>query len=76
MSIDQPESNLPVRLAAPARRALDGAGIWRLEQLAAYRESQIRSLHGIGPNALERLRQALADAGLAFAAEKDPGQAG
>ena len=59
-------SNLP-KLAAPARRALDGAGIYRLEQLAKVREADIAQLHGIGPNALKQLRRALAANGLSFA---------
>lgn len=64
---DHSESNLPPGLAAPARRALASIGITRLEQLTAYSESDLQQLHGIGPNALNRLRQALAHHGLTFA---------
>ncbi len=64
-----PESDLPAGLAAPARRALAGAGISRLAQLAVLTESDIKKLHGIGPNALEQLRQALAARGLSY---RDP----
>lgn len=67
---DQSESNLPARLSAPAQRALASAGIARLEQLTTYTESDIKKLHGIGPNALKQLREALAHHGLSFAAEK------
>lgn len=63
---NQSESDLP-KLASPAQRALDGAGIKRLEQLATKREDEIKKLHGIGPNALEQLRGALAAKGLSFA---------
>lgn len=63
---NQSESDLP-KLASPAQRALDGAGIKRLEQLAKLREDEIKKLHGIGPNALEQLRAALAAKGLSFA---------
>jgi hypothetical protein len=63
----QQVSDLP-KLAAPAQRALDAAGIQRLDQLTALSEADIRQLHGIGPNALEQLRQALAANGLSFAA--------
>jgi RimJ/RimL family protein N-acetyltransferase len=63
---DQPDSNLP-KLAAPARRALDGAGITRLEQLTRFGEDEIGKLHGIGPNALDALRRALAGRRLSFA---------
>lgn len=65
----QPQSNLPDNLGAPARRALLGAGYHRLEQFAAVRESEIKKLHGIGPNALAKLRAALNEAGLSFADE-------
>lgn len=67
---DQQRSDLPDGLSAPARRALAGAGYLRLEQLAAVHEREIRRLHGIGPNALEKLRQALAARGLSFADER------
>ncbi len=62
---DQPESDLP-KLSQPAQRALAEAGIRRLEQLTGYGESDIRQLHGIGPNALKTLREALAAKGLTF----------
>ena len=65
----QTASDLP-KLAAPAQRALAGAGISRLEQLTRFHETEIAQLHGIGPNALRQLRRALAARGLAFAAEK------
>ena len=58
--------DLPAGLAAPARRALAEAGIQRLEQLARLTESQVKHLHGIGPNALDQLRSARAVHGLSF----------
>ena len=67
---DHSESNLPTRLAAPARRALASSGVTRLEQLTAYSQSDLQKLHSIGPNALKLLREALAHHGLAFASEK------
>jgi hypothetical protein len=54
-------------LAAPARRALAGAGYTTLEQLAEVREHEIAGLHGMGPNAVEKLRRTLAEHGLSFA---------
>ena len=62
------ESNLP-KLAHPARRALAGAGITRLEQLAGMSEAELLQLHGIGPNAIQTLRGALQEQGLAFRAD-------
>jgi hypothetical protein len=66
---DQQESDLPPGLAAPAQRALAAAGIKRLEQLAKLSESEVRQLHGIGPNALNQLRLALGAKGLSFIEE-------
>ena len=62
----QQESDLS-KLAAPAHRALAVAGIQRLEQLTKFSEDEIKQLHGIGPNALKELRQALIARGLSFA---------
>lgn len=64
--IDQLQSDLPDKLAAPARRALIGAGVWRLEQLAEFSEAELKRLHGIGPNAMQQLQQALESRGLRF----------
>ncbi|GAA2160185.1 helix-hairpin-helix domain-containing protein [Actinomadura napierensis] len=59
------------KLAAPARRALAGAGYSTLEQLAQARESDIASLHGMGPNALKTLRLTLQEHDLSFHGEGD-----
>lgn len=53
-------------LAAPAVRALHGAGYTHLEQLAKVREADIKPLHGMGPNALKKIGAALQKWGLAF----------
>jgi hypothetical protein len=42
----------PPGLAAPARRALLGAGYTRLDQLAGVSEAELLRLHGMGPKAL------------------------
>ena len=62
--------DLPPKLGAPAERALAGAGIKNLKQLTKFTESEIKQLHGVGPNAVGKLRQALADEGLSFAEKK------
>jgi hypothetical protein len=64
----QPTGDLP-RVGAPATRALNAAGIQQLEQLTHFTEADIKQLHGVGPNALDRLRRALAANGLSFAAD-------
>ncbi len=61
------ERKLPAGLAAPAIRALEGAGYVRLEQLAKVSEAEVLQLHGMGPKAMETLRDALAERGLSFA---------
>lgn len=66
---NQGQSNLP-KLSAPAQRALAGAGITQLEQLTKFSEAEIKKLHGIGPNALKQLRQALEAKGLSYAGGK------
>ena len=64
------ESSLPKGLSNPARRALAGAGIENIEQLAQHTEAEIKELHGIGPSAMDLLRSALASKGLTFAGSK------
>ncbi len=44
-------------LAAPARRALAGAGIYGLHELRKADLSDIAALHGIGPKALKVLTE-------------------
>lgn len=63
----QQESDFPKGLSAPARRALEGAGYIRLEQLSTVSESDLKKLHGMGPKALILLRSALEEKGLSFA---------
>ena len=53
-------------LSAPARRALEGAGIKTLLQLSKVTEKEILKLHGMGPASLPTLRRALATNGLSF----------
>jgi hypothetical protein len=63
--VKQSDHDLP-KLAAPAQRALHGAGITKLEQLTRISEAELMQLHGIGRNALATLRMALAEHGLSF----------
>jgi len=53
-------------LAAPARRALNGAGLTSLAKLAKQTEAQVSELHGMGPNAISKLRALLKKDGLSF----------
>jgi hypothetical protein len=54
------------RLSGPARRALATAGIRTLEELAERPKAEIEALHGMGPNALGVLGEALRAHGLRF----------
>jgi predicted RecB family nuclease len=53
-------------LSAPARRALQGAGVDSLKKLARHSEKDILALHGMGPSILPKLRAALKAEGLGF----------
>jgi uncharacterized protein YdhG (YjbR/CyaY superfamily) len=55
------------KLGAPAERALANAGCTRLAQLTKITEAELSRLHGMGPNALGRLCEALTLKGLSFA---------
>ena len=69
-SVTQQESDLPIGLSAPARRALIEAGYLQLEQLTRLSEAELKQLHGVGPNAINLLRRALEAKGLTFAEGK------
>ena len=56
----QDADDLP-KIGAPAQRALQSAGIHSLEQLTQVTEADLSQLHGMGPNALGILHQALAE---------------
>jgi predicted Fe-Mo cluster-binding NifX family protein len=64
---DKASNELPEGLAAPARRALAAAGYTSLDQLAKAGEAEVLALHGMGPNAIAKLRSALRASGRSFA---------
>ncbi|MDS9471945.1 DNA-binding protein [Sporosarcina pasteurii] len=59
------QTDLP-KLAKPALRALAGAGISKLDELAKYREEEVMDLHGMGPKAMAVLQQAMEENGVSF----------
>lgn len=59
-------NDLPAKLAKPAQRALAGAGFTSLESLGKVTEQAIATLHGIGPNALVLLKEAMKAKGISF----------
>jgi hypothetical protein len=60
-------TDLP-KIGAPAQRALQNAGITKLEQLTKVSEAELLQLHGMGQKALGFLRQSLMQQGLSFRA--------
>lgn len=65
---DPINSDVP-RLPKPAERALAQAGYTRLAQFTDVSESDLSALHGVGPLAIRRIREALAAGGLTLAGE-------
>ena len=63
----RPEGTPLPRVGAPATRALRAVGIAVLEDVAQWSEPDLAALHGVGPVAVARLREALAERGLRFA---------
>jgi predicted RecB family nuclease len=63
----KPAATFMEGLSAPARRALEGAGLTTLAKLAQTTEREILTLHGMGPASLPKLRAALREVGRKFA---------
>jgi len=63
---NKPTSGFLSLISSPARRALEREGIHSLTQLAKRTEKELLQLHGIGPKAIAKLKQLLADMGLSF----------
>lgn len=59
----------PENLSRPAQRALAEAGYTDLKQLSNVSDSELLQLHGFGPKGLLLVKEALAQAGLATAAQ-------
>ncbi|WP_285701186.1 MmcQ/YjbR family DNA-binding protein [Actinomadura sp. NBRC 104412] len=58
------DSDLPASIGRPATRALLGAGLATLEQVATRSEAELLALHGVGPKAVRILAEALAEKGM------------
>ena len=63
---DRSRYDLPAGLSQPAIRALESAGLTRLDLLVAVTESEVAKLHGMGPKGVLTLKQALKARGLSF----------
>ncbi|MEQ6959661.1 DNA-binding protein [Staphylococcus arlettae] len=62
------------KIGKPATHALKHEGITTLEQIAQYDKQTLLKLHGVGPNAIQILEEALTNHSLSFksSAPKDP----
>jgi len=70
MKKESAQKRLSLKLAKPAQRALQGAGITTLKQLSGKCEEEILKLHGMGKNAMLEVKKALMENGLSFAQKK------
>lgn len=68
--IRKPKDGFLAALGAPARRALENAGVTTLAKLSRMSVSEISSLHGMGPSSIPKLVAALNAEGKAFRKEK------
>ena len=57
----------PPGVAKPAQRALASIGVTRLDQVARFRREELLELHGMGPNALRAIEEALRRQGRSLA---------
>jgi DNA-directed RNA polymerase alpha subunit len=62
----KPADGFLASMSAPARRALEHAGIATEKELSAWTEKELLKLHGFGPASLPKLRAALKVKGLSF----------
>ncbi|MFC5175420.1 hypothetical protein [Nocardioides taihuensis] len=53
-------------VGAPAARALRAAGLTTLEAVATKSEAEVAAMHGVGPVAVDRLREAISEAGFGW----------
>ena len=60
------EAAFPRGMSGPSLRALHGAGVRSMSDLARWTESDLAALHGMGPKALGILRTALEASGRSF----------
>src|SRR6478735_2224703 len=62
-------TQLPRSIGAPATRALREVGVTTLEQVSSYSAAQLAAMHGVGPVAIARLGEALAEQGSGLAGD-------
>jgi predicted RecB family nuclease len=62
----EPSDGFFAGLGAPARRALENAGINTVNLLSEKTKKEILKLHGMGPSSIPKLEEKLKTAGLDF----------
>jgi predicted RecB family nuclease len=62
----KPDTGFLSLLAAPARRALENAGIKTLADLSKWSEGRLLELHGLGRTSIPKLKDALTKNGYEF----------
>ena len=67
------DDGLPRSIGRPATNALHHAGIDRLAQVATLTEAELLRIHGVGPKAVQILRDALAERGRSFRQDEPTG---
>ncbi len=60
----------PQNLAKPAQRALLSQGISILNDLSRFTKSEIKALHGIGPDAMEKITHEMFEEQISFARDR------
>lgn len=66
----KPSDQTPIpRISGPFNDALAVAGYTHLEQLTDITAAELLRLHGVGPNGIRRLREAMAKQGLVLKGE-------
>jgi len=63
----KPDTGILSILVAPARRALQTAGIKSVDQLPTWTENDLLKLHGIGATTIPKLKKAMKAKGYTFA---------
>jgi hypothetical protein len=60
----------PQNLAKPAQRALLSQGISILNDLSRFTKAEIKALHGIGPDAIEKITNEMFEEQISFARDR------
>ncbi|WP_214105737.1 DNA-binding protein [Acrocarpospora catenulata] len=66
MTTQPADCDLPPAIGKPATRALLGAGLTTLAQVATRTEKELLALHGVGPRAVRILSESLTQKGMSL----------